>query len=266
MSLKTLAFLLLALPRIAQGGEPPASHFIQNIPHITQGQAPFCAAAAALMGAARLGPMPTLNELVRTLPVSADGIPWLELTRALRPLGVDGRVVQLTVADLRPILAADVPVVVAVQAPTGRHAVLVAGFDATTFDIRDPALRTPVRWTHVRLAEVWSEGQAVLLLPTAESTRLQKQFSAQSWTAQDARYRALEWARRAEALGTPGPEMLTLYNRAVDAAPTLAPIRYNRGRLHLTLGMKAEGCADLRAAQAPGWPLPATAAAEAGCP
>jgi hypothetical protein len=266
MSLKTLAFLLLALPRIAQGGEPSASHHIQDIPHITQGQAPFCAAAAALMGTARLGPVPTLVELVRTLPVSADGIPWLELTRALRPLGVEGLVVQLTVADLQPILAADIPVIVAVQAPTGRHAVLVAGFDATTFDIRDPALRTPVRWTHARLAEVWSEGQAVLLLPTAESTRLQKQFSAQSWTTQDARYRALEWARRAEALATPGPEMLTLYNRAVDAAPTLAPIRYNRGRLHLTLGMKAEGCADLRAAQAPGWPLPATAAAEAGCP
>lgn len=263
------AFALLIL--LAQ----PAAHTIAGITHVQQGEAPFCAAAAGLMGASRIGPIPELLPFVRALPVAVDGIPWLELAEALRPLGTEARVVLMTYDELRTALAADIPVILAVRASRGRHAVLATGYEGERFEIHDPALPTPVHWDRPELVRRWSGRQAVVLMPLAAMCGPDRpvpcadpRLPLGDWRAQDARYRALEWALRAERLETPSADMLALYDRAVEAAPTIAPIRYNRARVRFALGQAEGGCADLRAATAADgrWLLPASAAAAAGCP
>lgn len=239
-----------------------APHQIQSITHIQQGRAPFCAAAAGLMAASRLGPVPDLKAFVRTLPVSADGIPFLELSDALVPLGLAPRVVQLDPPTLRALIQQDVPVILAVQAGPRRHAVLAFGVDAQGIDIADPALPTPVRWSMQTLVARWSARQAVILPKRGGIVARDPR-----WRAADRRYRALEWALRAERVSTPGPDMLALYDAAVAADPGIAPIRFNRGMLRQSLGL--DPCADFSAARAGAggvWPALAQAAQAAGCP
>lgn len=212
------------------------------------------------MGAARLGPVPELTSFVRTLPVSANGIAFLELSDALKTLGLAPRVVQLKMTELTALIRQDVPAILAIKTGAQRHAVLAFGADPTGFLIADPALPTPVHWTHAQLTHAWSAQQAVLL-PKAGSPIA----AAHRWMAADRRYRALEWALRAERLATPNADMLALYDRAVAADPQIAPIRFNRGRLRQTLGLNP--CADFNAAMraAQDWPVPAQAVQAAGC-
>ena len=238
MLLALWAAALLALP-----GDAP--HRIEGIEQIRQGRAPFCAAAAGLMGASRLGPVPALRAFVRTLPVSADGIAWLELADGLRAFGVDPYVVQLTSPDLRRLIQQDIPVIVAVTQGGLRHAVLVDGVDAAGVWVRDPALPAPVHWTHAVLKARWSASQAVVLPAKGGAhPRLG------AWQAMDRRYRALEWALRAERHPTPSAEMRALYDMAVAADPAIAAIRYNRGRVRAALGEAAGACADFTRAMA----------------
>ncbi|MEZ4465558.1 MAG: papain-like cysteine protease family protein [bacterium] len=243
----------------------PAAHRIEGIPLVAQGQAPFCAAAAALMGASRGEAPPPLLEFVRTLPVAADGIPFLEICDALTPRGIEARVVLLTVTELKAALAADIPVILAVRQGPGRHAVLAVGYDEGGILVHDPALPTPVPWSYQALVRQWAGRQAIVLLPAGAELGA---LPVDQWRSHDARYRALEWALRAERLPAPGPDMLALYDRAVAAAPAIAPIRYNRARVLLALAREAEGCGELRAAAAldPTWPLPGEVADQRGCP
>lgn len=243
----------------------PAAHRIEGVPHVLQGQAPFCAAAAALMGVSRGQPAPPLLEFVRTLPVAADGIPFLEICDALQPRGVEARVVLLTITELKAALARDIPVILAVREGQGRHAVLAVGYDPGGILVHDPALPTPVPWSYQALIRRWAGRQAVVLLPAGAEVG---DLPLDQWRAQDGRYRALEWALRAEQLATPTPDMLALYDRAVEAGPGLAPIRFNRARVRLALGQQAEGCADLWAAAEldPTWELPRQQAEGLSCP
>lgn len=233
-------------------------HVIDDIPQIRQGRAPWCAAAAGLMGAARLGPVPDLPAFVRTLPVSRDGIPWLELSDALAGLGLAPRVVELEIDTLTPILRADVPVILAVRQGPRRHAVLADGVGPQGIRIRDPALPGPIWWSFDEVMQRWAPRQAVVLPKVGARDP--------AWDAADRRYRALEWALRAEQVT--GADTLALYDKAVAADPQIAPIRFNRGQVRAQLGLKAEACADLSAARAlaPGWPVPARAAQALGCP
>lgn len=242
-----LLALLLAAP----------AHLIDGITQIRQGQAPWCAAAAGLMGASRLGPVPDLRSFVRQLPVSKDGIPWLELSDALRPLGLAPRVVELEIDTLTPILKADIPVILAVRRGAGRHAVLADGVGPKGIRVRDPALPTPIWWSLDQVMERWAPRQAVVL-PKAGTRK-------PAWDAADRRYRALEWALRAERVT--GADMLALYDKAVAVDPSIAPIRYNRAQVRAQLGQRAAACADLNAARAlaPTWPPPAQAARALGC-
>ncbi|MGK0358682.1 MAG: hypothetical protein ACI9U2_000975, partial [Bradymonadia bacterium] len=188
------------------------THRIDGIQHVQQGRAPFCAAAAGLMGASRLGPVPDLRAFVRTLPVSAEGIPWLELSDALRGLGIDAHVIESNMGELRRLIRRDIPVIIAVSHGARRHAVLVAGIDAAGFWVRDPAVPTPVHWTPEALQARWSANQAVVL-PALGTAHPRKAV----WQAMDRRYRALEWALRAEKHPTPSADMLALYDQAVAA-------------------------------------------------
>lgn len=216
-----------------------STHRIDGIQHVEQGRAPFCAAAAGLMGASRLGPVPDLRAFVRTLPVSAAGIPWLELSDALRGLGVDAYVIESNAGELRRLIRRDIPVIIAVSHGTRRHAVLVAGIDAMGFWVRDPAVPAPVHWTPEILQARWSGSQAVVL-PAIGAPHARRR----AWQAMDRRYRALEWALRAEKHPTANADMLALYDRAVAADPGIAPILYNRGRVRAALGQTAGACAD----------------------
>lgn len=238
MLLALWATALLSLPG-------PSPHRIAGIEHVPQGRAPFCAAAAGLMGASRLGPIPDLKAFVRTLPVSASGIPWLELSDALRTLGVDAYVIRPQASELSVLIRQDVPVIIPISQGDRRHAVLVEGVDATGFWVRDPAMPAAVHWTHATMRARWSADQAVVL-PSLRQAHPRKAV----WQAMDRRYRALEWALRAEKHPQPSAEMLALYDEAVAADAAIAPILYNRGRVRAALGQAAGACADFTKARA----------------
>lgn len=262
MSLAAPLFALWAA--LLTGPSTGVTHRIAGIRQIQQGRAPFCAAAAALMGASRLGPVPSLKAFVRRLPVSADGIPWLELSDALRDLGVEAFVIEPRAGELPALIRADIPVIIPVKHGARRHAVLVEGVDATGFWVRDPARPSPARWPRAALKARWSARQAVVL-PALGA----KHPRAAVWLKMDRRYRALEWALRAEQHPAPNPQMLALYDLAVDADPSIAAIRFNRGRVRAALGQAEGACADFtKAASSASAPAVRHVAAEAlaACP
>ena len=238
-----MLFALWAAVLFALPGQ--STHRIHGIQHVRQGRAPFCAAAAGLMGASRLGRIPDLKAFVRTLPVSAQGIPWLELSDALRTLGVDAYVIEPHTGELKTLIRRDIPVIIPVTQGTRRHAVLVDGIDATGFWIRDPAVPAPLHWTHETLQARWSANQAVVLPALGASHP-----RTAAWQAMDRRYRALEWALRAEKHATPNADMLALYDQAVAADPGIAAILYNRGRVRAALGQAVGACLDFTKARA----------------
>ncbi|MCK6572017.1 cysteine peptidase family C39 domain-containing protein [Myxococcota bacterium] len=222
----SLAVLLALLPVV-----PP------DVPYIAQPAGPYCAAAAVLMAGAPAGLDVPLTELLRAVPVHRDGIAWLDLSLALAPLGFEVLVGRLDAADLDALLAAGVPAVVAVRTAGSagpKHAWVITRHTAEGFAVLDPAAPGTRSVTRARLAKQWLDGETVVVLKRDARRR-----AGVDWAALEAstrRYVAVEWARRAVAVGQADANALALLDRAVAADATLPELHVARARVLRALG------------------------------
>ncbi len=112
-----------------------------------------CAAAAAAMVASHLGVATDARELLRTLPVFADGVSIYDVEVELERRGLRAATWSSDARELRALLAAT-PVIIAVT--DGRkHTVVATGFDRDGLDVLDPGApgRRRVDWDE--LARTW---------------------------------------------------------------------------------------------------------------
>lgn len=112
-----------------------------------------CAAAAAAMVASHLGVATDARELLRALPVFADGVSIYDLEVELERRGLRAATWSSDVGELQALLAAT-PVIVAV-ADGSKHTVVVTRFDRDGLDVLDPGApgRTRLGWPE--LARTW---------------------------------------------------------------------------------------------------------------
>ncbi|MCA9542456.1 MAG: C39 family peptidase [Myxococcales bacterium] len=238
-----LALALLAPPAVA----------IEGVPYVEQGRSPWCAAAVMAMLAGHQGAPIALPELVRAVPVEADGISWPALADALAERGLTTFIVVADEAALRATLAAGLPVAVAERVGVAKHAIVVTGYDAAGYAVLDPAAPGRRRLAPDELRANWAGGQMIVVaqkppaaLPTAD------------WKRQTSRFRALEWGLRAERTGRHDAQTLALYDLAVAEDPNVAELQNNRALTLAALNRREEACAAFAraAALAPDWPVP----------
>ena len=202
------------------------------VPYIAQPRGPYCAAASVLMAGAPLGLSIPLPELLRRVPVHRDGLAWLDLHAALEPLGYGLVVAKVPPDTLHALLAAGLPVVVAVR-PGGdagpKHTWVVTGRTPQGYSVLDPAdagLRTV---TPAALQRVWLGGEVVVVLRQGAPKPPGVDWAPLE--AQSRRYQAVEWALRAAAVGRPNAQALALLDRALAADASLPELHAARARV-----------------------------------
>lgn len=194
-----------------------------EVPYVEQGRAPWCAAAAAVMVMGSQGHAVALRPFVARLRVAADGIAWLDLAEGLAAEGFEAWVAEADDAMLRAALAAGLAPVVVTREAGGTHAVVLTGWDASGWQVRDPA--APGRR---QMASLDGRAGAVLIRRMGAAAP-----DAARWRAGDGRYRATEWRRRAAARVAAGAygDGLALLDRAIAAQPGNAELRRLRAVL-----------------------------------
>lgn len=156
-----------------------------------------CAAAAAAMVASHVGVTTDARELLRALPVFADGVSIYDLELELERRGLRAATWSSDVGELRALLAG-APVIVAVSDGGRKHTVVATGFDRDGLDVLDPGAPARTRLAWGELARTWpAAGFQVLVVwrpptkPTVSEARLAARMRA------DATFRAEERRRRA---------------------------------------------------------------------
>ncbi len=121
-----------------------------------------CAAAAAAMVASQLGVATDARELLRALPVFADGVSIYDVEVELERRGLRAATWSSDIGELRALLAAT-PVILAI-ADGRKHTVVVTGFDRDGLDVLDPGApgRTRLGWPE--LARTWPAAGAQVLV------------------------------------------------------------------------------------------------------
>jgi len=211
------------------------------VPAVVQ-RGPTCAVAAVVMATRALGIDVTLEALAREVRLWADGVDFFDLEEALAKRGVRALTFRGDLALAARFVDAGVPVVVAVQAHGGKHAVTVTGYEAERAGER--CASEPAHVTTITTIDPW-DGRAATR-PRADLERIQ--FGRQlfvSWprdagwearvaaagidlaprVAEDRRFRAEALVRRAREHASPNTQMLALIERAVTEDPTWPEVR-----------------------------------------
>jgi len=128
-------------PRSASGSAPRAVPVLEQV---GVGCIPYSAAAVAQYHGIALDPL----ELLRSLPVGPRGVAWTDVVAELRRRGIEARMIEVDVAELRAYLRAGRPLVIAQsRGVAGDHALVAIAYDPATaryavMDPAEPALRS----------------------------------------------------------------------------------------------------------------------------
>ena len=207
-----------------------------QVPYIPQPAGPYCAAASVLMAGASTGLTLPLPELLRRVPVHRDGIAWLDLHQAVAPLGFELLVAQAPRPVLDALLAAGVPVVLAVRTDpaAGKHAWVVTGRAGDIYTALDPARPGALSLTPAALERAWLGGELLVVL--RRDTPRPKGVDWALLEKQSRRYQAVEWALRAAAVGRPDAHALALLDRAIAADASIPELHAARARVLRAMG------------------------------
>lgn len=219
-----LAFLLQATPVAA--AEACASRLSGLKLHAQSG--PGCLPAAAAMGLSVLGKSIEPADLTRSIPFYRDGANLMDVQNALAELGIESLIFTGGQNDAAQLVEAGFPIVLFLESPAGKHAVLVWGAyrqsangrctdEPSALGIADPAEGTRKVLKRDELEPLWGAGQMMVLFMRLDKARRKlsgKGFPIEKAEAANHRFRAEEWVLRARKHGEPCRQKLELLNRA----------------------------------------------------
>jgi hypothetical protein len=239
----------LALVLCVAGPSPARAQRTLDLPYLAQGPSPWCAAAAVLMVARFFGAQLELVPLVRSVQVAADGIAWLDLADALAPHGFEVLATTAGPDEVRRALDQGQPLVASMKSRGAKHALVVRGWDAQGFVVLDPRDPEQKRIEARDFVARWAGRQIVVVRPRA---RPAEGLPLERWRAENRRYRAIEWGRRAQRADAP-EHALALARKGLAEDPSLAELQVLVAEQCARLGRQAEALDALRRALALAW-------------
>lgn len=227
-SLIPLVLALTTLAPLQARAEPPSSTI--PVRYVAQPPGPTCLAAATAMALTAQGHPIDALSIARQVPIHADGIAVLDIEELLARGGVRSWLLRADLPLLRRLFRAGVPGIVFFDA-TGKHAVVVHGEDsvAGTFAVRDPTRPEVTQLASAALERAWEATgrQLFVIVPGSLPEGTIPPELQGDMDAQNHRYRAIEWARRAEEHPVRGPQSWALYQRAVAEGAGIPEVTNN---------------------------------------
>jgi hypothetical protein len=234
--------LILALACGATAPTPLA------VPWMAQPTTVTCLPTAAASVLAFHGVPVAPITLAQEVPVWPDGTSLLDVALAAERHGARALVFQAESADLRALIAAGLPPIVVTSGDnaSATHALALTALTDTEARFVDPAAEIH----RGDSADAVLRGHAVagratlLILPAGrDPSTLRLHADA---VAEDHRFRAREFVKRAEAHHEPNVQALLLYQQALGHWPESSEIRNNVAKILAKLGRREEAAAELR--------------------